>query len=221
MLEVYYIPCRRCAIFVKLSPRIIAAIGYMMYDRDTACFGEEEKTNANNFELHPRLIFSHLWSHWVLRSTVQQAAVVSLLYVDGIDWNKSCTLAATRWGGTTAIRPGVFIFHPLRFSFFLCYGSILFFASLLLLRLPIICFLFFCLVIYFLLFSSFHFSFFFRFVSFRVLKLSFFSHLCIGYVVKYVGSASPAQWHCIVLLVLVLLSTWYNETPLPYEWIII
>ena len=121
---------------MKLSPRIIAAIGYMMYDRDTACFGEEEKTNANNFELHPRLIFSHLWSHWVLRSTVQQAAVVSLLYVDGIDWNKSCTLAATRWGGTTAIRPGVFIFHPLRFSFFLCYGSILFFASLLLLCLP-------------------------------------------------------------------------------------
>ena len=68
MLEVYYIPCRRCAIFVKLSPRIIDAIGYMMYDRDTACFGEEENTNANNFELHPRLI-SVSYTHLTLPTT--------------------------------------------------------------------------------------------------------------------------------------------------------
>ena len=68
---------------------------------------------------------------------------------------------ATRWGGTTAIRPGVFFFDPLGFSFFVIVYFI--FVSLLLLCLPI-CFLSFCLFMYFLLFSLFDFSFIFRLV---------------------------------------------------------
>ena len=116
---------------------------------------------------------------------------------------------ATRWGGTTAIRPGVFSSTRRGFLSFLSLLSFLFYFLLLCScsvshMFPSLFF------VYFFLYFLVHFIFHLCFVSFHFvfLCLSFFSlEVYRGSWRMYVGSVIAQQnWHWIVLL----LSTWYN-----------